>query len=77
MARLVLRARRLPWILWRALARIASGSAEVARGAAGPSYASYLAHFRSCHGSAAKPLSRREFQQQELDRRYRGVSRCC
>jgi uncharacterized short protein YbdD (DUF466 family) len=73
----VLQARRLSWLLWRAVTSIASGSAEVARGAAGPSYASYLAHFRGCHGNAAKPLSRREFHQQEMDRRYRGVSRCC
>ena len=77
MARLVSQARRLPLNLWRAATNLASSSVEVLRGAAGPSYASYLAHFRSCHENGATPLSRRQFHQQELDRRYRGVSRCC
>jgi len=77
MARLVWQARRLPLRLWRAATSLASSSAEVLRGAAGPSYASYLAHFRSCHGNGAKPLGRRQFHEQETERRYRGVSRCC
>jgi hypothetical protein len=73
----VSRARRLPWALWRVLISIAAGGLDVARGAAGGSYEGYLAHFRSRHGNAAKPLSRREFHRQELDRRYRNISRCC
>jgi uncharacterized short protein YbdD (DUF466 family) len=77
MARLAPNMHRLSGTVWRALASIASGGLQVVRGAAGPSYGRYLAHFRSAHGNAAKPLSRREFHQQELDRRYRGISRCC
>ena len=61
----------------RALVGVASVCIEVARGAGGLSYVAYLAHFRSCHGNDAKPLSRREFAASELERRYRGISRCC
>jgi uncharacterized short protein YbdD (DUF466 family) len=77
MARLVLHARRLRRNLWRTVRSIASGSVQLLRGAAGPSYAGYLVHFRSGHGNAATPLTRRQFHQQQLERRYRGVSRCC
>ena len=51
---------------WNALRR-ASGDSR---------YEDYLAHFSARHADAT-PLSRRAFYEDELERRWSSISRCC
>ncbi len=40
-------------------------------------YARYLAHWQQAHAGAGTPLSRANFFNQETDRRWSSVRRCC
>jgi uncharacterized short protein YbdD (DUF466 family) len=41
-------------------------------------YEKYLAHWRAHHADeGGEPLSRKEFYDAELERRWNGVKRCC
>jgi uncharacterized short protein YbdD (DUF466 family) len=40
-------------------------------------YERYLDHFRTEHAAHETPLSRREFHAREMDRKWKGVRRCC
>lgn len=51
---------------------------QVLRAIAGDdAYERYLAHRESAHGSEGSPMSRKQFFESEIKRRWSGVKRCC